>query len=462
MNGTGNGGSRKWLLPNSASQVTAVVLLGLLCYLPSLRLGFASDDFFHVEPRGLHEVLSQFSKNWGFGVALRPLATLSFQIDRFFSAEPWFFHTTNVVVHLLCSCAFYFVLRDWQKWAGLGTRWLPFLAAAFFVVQPVHEENVLWISGRTHVLGALFTLVALLSVGLSIWLSLCFLLIGLFCYETAATAPLLLVILYGWKSQKRNVVLMSSTVFVYIFYRWWVLGYSMGHLNVPVQNWIEPFSILPKLFESQFRGLEAGVLGLIALMLTALFEKPVLIRRWLKYLGSGTLLVLAGYLPFFLVSGFANRFMYTASLGGALLFAIVCCLIIESGGFRCNQLLALCVLVLLASGVQRIWRFVNEWQQVAAVGDTIVHEVSAMSIASSVDKLVVLDAWKYVRSTGYLEQRIAHVAGGRNVIVCNGFRSDPIELASFKPDEVIVVEYDSTQGRVMHLARDEYLGRSCR
>ena len=39
-------------------QIPALVLLGLVAYAPSLKVGFASDDFFHIRAKGPAEILS--------------------------------------------------------------------------------------------------------------------------------------------------------------------------------------------------------------------------------------------------------------------------------------------------------------------------------------------------------------------------------------------------------------------
>jgi tetratricopeptide (TPR) repeat protein len=93
----------------------------------------------------------------GYGGYYRPVANLSFELDRkIWQDDPYGFHLTNLLLHLL-ACALLF---------GVATRaGAPPLAAAvamlLFGVAPRLTESFIWISGRTDVLASVFVLAAL-------------------------------------------------------------------------------------------------------------------------------------------------------------------------------------------------------------------------------------------------------------------------------------------------------------
>jgi tetratricopeptide (TPR) repeat protein len=88
----------------------------------------------------------------------RPLVTFSLILDyQLYGPNPRGFHLTNLLLHLAATLLVYVLARrmirqDWPAW----------VAACAFALHPSRTESVVWISGRSDVLAAVFFLLALL------------------------------------------------------------------------------------------------------------------------------------------------------------------------------------------------------------------------------------------------------------------------------------------------------------
>ena len=99
----------------------------------------------------------QLSLNGGT-IIYRPLRTLSFAVDyAFYGLNPTGYHVTNLVLHILASIIFYFLVLSLFSLSAVA-----FLGGLIFAVHPVHVEAVSWISGRQDLIGFLFLELSLL------------------------------------------------------------------------------------------------------------------------------------------------------------------------------------------------------------------------------------------------------------------------------------------------------------
>ncbi|MBI3267828.1 MAG: hypothetical protein HYZ53_02310 [Planctomycetes bacterium] len=151
-----------WLLP-------AVLALG--CYANTLGNGPVIDDATVLRDPSLGSLrnvgLWFSSPYWREpGTALRatarpllyrPLATLTFALDRAVSGEHLSgFHLTNACLHAAATLALFSLLQFL-----LGAGIVAWLAAALFAVHPVHTEAVAGLANRSEVLATMFGLLAL-------------------------------------------------------------------------------------------------------------------------------------------------------------------------------------------------------------------------------------------------------------------------------------------------------------
>ena len=86
----------------------------------------------------------------------RPMLTISFMMDAIFSgANPFLYHFTSVLIHIVNSCLVYLTLKKIKI-----SNDLSFILAAIFAVHPILIQGVSWLPGRNDSLLALFILPA--------------------------------------------------------------------------------------------------------------------------------------------------------------------------------------------------------------------------------------------------------------------------------------------------------------
>lgn len=153
-----------------ANRWSARLALAICFCLPFLLLGpfrsagpVADDFYFARTPFSLAADDLAANREWRHDIApnvrgYRPLTTASYAVDqRVGNGSPTIFHLTNFALHGLAAslvAALIMVL--------VGSTMAGFVAGVLFAVHPVHHENVVWISGRTFPLAAIFFLTALL------------------------------------------------------------------------------------------------------------------------------------------------------------------------------------------------------------------------------------------------------------------------------------------------------------
>lgn len=179
--------------------LSPLIVVTALSFAPFLGGGMLTDDFVHLsEARETGGLVRSIVAPDPFGF-YRPLPQLSFVVESgVFGHAPAVSRTTNLVLHLAVICAAFLLAR-----LLLGTDLAAFLATLAFVLTPkAHPIAVLWISARSELLMALFSMIAVCAWiawdrGGPRWLlgaaGLCYLL-AFASKETAALLPLLLLV----------------------------------------------------------------------------------------------------------------------------------------------------------------------------------------------------------------------------------------------------------------------------
>ncbi|MFC1549137.1 hypothetical protein ACFL5E_04175, partial [Candidatus Omnitrophota bacterium] len=160
--------------------VIILILIGIALYANSLGNGFVMDDryvvkdnYFIDSPSNLKHI---FNAEKYFEGSLegtyRPVTTVTYFMDRaVWGTGPFGFHLTNIVIHILNSIFFYFILANFLA-ASRGDvikipkndayrQLLPLLAALFFLSNPVQTETVNNIGTRPDALMALFYFISI-------------------------------------------------------------------------------------------------------------------------------------------------------------------------------------------------------------------------------------------------------------------------------------------------------------
>jgi protein O-mannosyl-transferase len=153
-----------------AAQSLLLIALTALPFLPSLRYQFVYDDDVQiVNNASIHswDSVADFFTSTSFGIFdpnaasnfhYRPAFYLWLRInDAIFGMHPFGWHASALCLHLAATLLLFFLLcRHVEK------PWIAMLAALVFGVYPAHIESVVWVSGATDPLAAVFLLGSLL------------------------------------------------------------------------------------------------------------------------------------------------------------------------------------------------------------------------------------------------------------------------------------------------------------
>ena len=105
----------------------------------------------------------------------RPVQIWSYMLDYLLWGENTFgYHLTNVILHTTVGFLLFLYLKCILPRYGVVSRYVPFLTAGLWVVHPMHNAAVAYISGRADALSAIFALLGLLlwekTTGKTRWL----------------------------------------------------------------------------------------------------------------------------------------------------------------------------------------------------------------------------------------------------------------------------------------------------
>lgn len=153
---------RPWLV------LLLFLAVGFGTYFPCLRGERIWDDHYLVgenpffrSPAFCGEVFRQHLFTESFSTYYRPVQNLSYMLDYWLWGESTVgYHCTNVLIHSLSAWLLFLLLRRLLPalWKGGDSPAAAFLVALLWLVHPVHNAAVAYISGRADSLAALFAL----------------------------------------------------------------------------------------------------------------------------------------------------------------------------------------------------------------------------------------------------------------------------------------------------------------
>ncbi|GIW63010.1 MAG: hypothetical protein KatS3mg090_0836 [Patescibacteria group bacterium] len=144
------------------------LLTTLLIYFPTIFFDFTYFDDNELILNNLHfltkpqNLINAFKKDVFFspshGFYYRPLLTVSFMLDAFFSkSSPLLYHISNVFYHSLAVCLLFIFLNELKIDRGLA-----FKLSLIYLVHPILTPAIAWIPGRNDPLMAIFLFPALI------------------------------------------------------------------------------------------------------------------------------------------------------------------------------------------------------------------------------------------------------------------------------------------------------------
>jgi protein O-mannosyl-transferase len=372
----------------------AVCLLALLVYSRSLLCGFVRDDIPQIvnnrqvqsweylpQLLGSH-LWSQMTEDVNI-LFYRPIFSVWMLLMHTFGGlTPWFWHLSNVVLHLVATYLVFTLCRRLTR-SDAGAL----AAAAIFALHPIHVDAVTWVSASCEILFTIFALAAMLALLPSrkessprVWVSALWFGAGLFAKETEiAMLPLLAV--FAWVQIREraqggqrlwNAASPYGTVTaVYLLARWAVM-HRVG-LESGEHTWAEVVFSAPSIFlfylkklflPSNLSGcyvnpLTASPNGTFWLQLTVCFVCLAAIAwfafRYSRLLGPAFALIVIPVLPALAVIRIYpqgdmthDRYLYLPSVGLALLVAT---LVQQASSLQKPAKIAVTVFVIAVAGV---------------------------------------------------------------------------------------------------------------
>ena len=180
------------------------VIISLLCYLQTVGYEFVWDDNTQIPGtpiriRSFSNLFAAFNEHfWEFfgvkGHYYRPLHTVSYMAAYAVGGlSPAVYHWLNIILN-----AFAVFAAFWLGYELFKNARLAFWGALLFAVHPMHTENVAWNAGITDLGCALFYFISLIAWRRSnggrrywLWVSALSFFMALLYKETAATLPLI-------------------------------------------------------------------------------------------------------------------------------------------------------------------------------------------------------------------------------------------------------------------------------
>jgi protein O-mannosyl-transferase len=220
-------------------------------YSTSLRNKFIWDDFHLIanneDIRSFKNVPVAFKKHLfqelGGSNFYRPIQTVSFMVDyALWKSNQVGYHMTNLLFHLLNVALIYFFVSRISKNRDIGI-----LTSMIFAIHPINTEAVTYISGRADPLSAFFFLAAFMfyirfkdrKKIIFSFISVSLFAFSLLTKEAVLIFPLVLIFYDAMISEKdkvdatavRSYVPYFLVLFVYLFYRFFVLGIPFRFLD---------------------------------------------------------------------------------------------------------------------------------------------------------------------------------------------------------------------------------------
>jgi protein O-mannosyl-transferase len=254
--------------------------LTVLVYMPGLRGGYILDDFPNIVANEALHVTTSSLQAWLQAIwsspsseFLRPLASLSFAINHYFTGlDPMPMKSVNLAIHLLNGALLLVLLRRIQALArpddGLGQRrWLAPLVTAAWLLHPVNLTAVLYVVQRMESLAQVFVLAGLLayvsarvrqisgeSGGWRLWAAVPAMMIcGIASKESAALLPLYALLLEitvlraaPYTRSTRNELIFFYALLL-VFPAMIGLAWLLPHYAMPASYAARPFTLVQRL-----------------------------------------------------------------------------------------------------------------------------------------------------------------------------------------------------------------------
>lgn len=389
-----------------------IIITGILIFLPGIFSFFNSDDFVWLRnsQKISLESVSHFAVNYNPVLKFRPFAHLLFQfLYAIFQLNPQGYHITSLFLHIINALIFYALLLKFTSESKISL-----FASLIFVSHFAQEETVLWISALSSPLVTFFYLCSIWSLWKYLenkkfgfyFLSFVLSALALISKEDGTTIFLAVFILTALKSSgnikarvKRGILFSSP------FFGLTLLYSIIRYLTVPeaimskfltlnpvvmIKNLcyfgisflfpvrlifdligFKVHSYLNNIVQYRLNNFWA-ILVVLVISLVFLLLIILLLRKKIPGFKLGLVMLLIGILPYLLVNGNGQRFLYFSSLGFSISMASLLIYFLE----RVNKLRFLNLFItgiLIFNGLV-LYERAFWWRKAGEVCQEVIHQ----------------------------------------------------------------------------------------
>ena len=223
---------------NLYAVILLIAVLGIFSYSSSLNNSFTNWDDEEmvvnnpdIKSLSLQNILKTFTTF--HHSHYHPLVNISYAIEyKFAELNPFVYHLTNLIFHLLNSVLMYLVLLRLFK-----NNFVAVLVSILFVVHPLHTESVAWITERKDMLYSLFYLLTILfylfnketkSKKYDVYIYL-FFIMSCFSKASAVTLPVVLLLVDYFTEKKISLKDVKDKIPLF------VISVLFGVINIMAQ-----------------------------------------------------------------------------------------------------------------------------------------------------------------------------------------------------------------------------------
>jgi hypothetical protein len=359
----------------------------LLAYGPTITGGFIKDDFgwiYHSRISGWSSALSAFTSAQVF---YRPMVQLSFGVtEALFGNDPIPYALTNLLLGLSCAISIFFLGRS----VGLAA-WAALAGAAVWAFN-FHGINmaIVWLSGRTSLLGALFSTLAAIAFLRNRAIAAGLLAFGAFLSKEEVLA--LPAIFTMWaivnKIDVKRTVPAWITLAVYFLLR--NASGAVGISNAPpyYQFTFNPAHVATNIFEYADRSMTVA-LGVIIASMIAFATMPRLDRDDRRRLLMGAVWLIGGFAVTIWLPIRSSLYAVFPSVGVAILTGAVLTAVLRDANDQRAWRLATVMMVLPFLLLPVYWSRNVRWTELRDLSNVTIRAIQADNLAPHT--LVVLE-----------------------------------------------------------------------
>jgi hypothetical protein len=398
----------KIILKNNFFLVVFLLVFGIIFFIPTLNNYFVGDDFTWLRWAAegkIEDIPNYFVNSSGF--FYRPLAKVYFLlIYPIFGLKPQGYHLVDIGLHLLVVVGIFFL-----SFRLLKNKMLSLFVSLLFLVHPINNESVLWVSSTSRLIAATFYIWGLnfyifWREGVKKWrviflfLTIASFVFGLLSHEVMISFPVVLIV-YDFIFYRLRVLNYFPFLLIEGIYFWlrnviagalWFSGdysYNLWHLPLNFFGNIfgylgilcigERFIFVYELIRNFFRanqGLAAGGVILLFLVFWQILKRTRFRIEKIEIFAILWFVILL--LPFLGLGNISERYAYEAQFGFYLLLIWRINAIYKREEESLKIVFSLILIVLIIFSFKEIKKSRENWYEAGEISNKVL-----LSLASN-------------------------------------------------------------------------------